>query len=302
VSNILCDPTETRNKTRLPDNVASQSTNLQGLEAVTGADILITTKSIQDDIRLIAKDKNSTIISHLRWRGYSVGDIAKSTNRPVPFVLEVLKFYNACQSGILIQRKTSRDICSIIPGSHGSVILNKMMAWCPENWLAVVDARVERNRNDKLVINGIETNYYYNALDGALDAWARRGGFIKWIPRDKDLMVWLTRQLDYLRKRTDEKVLELRQPLQRILGPNDDVSHKLSILSALKHVGVGKAKALLDHYGSIAGTLEAILDPSFVTHENRCEGIGEKIVIDNRKLFGLSERWMKMIVTAEENE
>ena len=216
-------------------------------------------------------------------------------------MLKTLRFLDACKSGMLVQRKTGRDICSIIPESHGSVILDRMIPWCPECWLVIVDVRMDRNKDGKLVLNGREIPYYYNQLDGALDAWERRGGFTKWVPRDKDLMVWLARQLEYLQSRTEEKVLLLKKPIQRIVGPNDALSRGISLLSCIEGIGVEKARVLLEYYGSVAAALEAVLDPKFYKNKNRPSGFGEVTTVNGRRLFGLTEDWMRMVVVGEES-
>lgn len=297
---ILIDPTEARHRTRLPQAVIEQAVILPGLEALTGADVLVALDKPPSDVRDIAGDSLTGSVCHLAWRGWSVRRIGKEVGRPLPFVLKVLKFRKACKSGLLSQRKTGRDACSIIPNSRGAVILEKMLNWCPECWLTFVDARIESGRSSKMIVNGKETGYLYNQFDGAVDAWKRRGGFVKWIPRDKDLVVWLSRQLDYLRTRTDEKVLSLRKPVQRIVGPDSDKSRKLSILAGLKHIGAEKARRLLEHYNwNLAAALEAVLDPGFALYKDKPSGIGETTVVENRQLFELNEPWMRMIVVAE---
>lgn len=297
---ILIDPTEARHRTRLPQAVIKQSVVLPGLEALTGADLLVTLSKSPNDVRKLAGDPQVSTIRRMAQLGQSVRHIAEKVDKPLPFVLNVLRFENACRNGILAQRKTGRDACSIIPNSHGAVILEKMITWCPECWLVFVDAEVGCNRAGKMTVNGKAVGYLYNQFSGATDAWKRRGGFVKWLPGDNNLMGWLSKQLDCLRTRTDEKVLALRQPLQCIVGPDDNEARKIAILASLRHVGVGKARQLLDYYdGNLAAALVAVLDPGIVKFKDKPKGIGKVTVGDNRLLFGLSESWMRLSVVAE---
>jgi len=297
---ILIDPTEARHRTRLPQTVIEQAVILPGLEALTGADLLVTLGKPPSDVRELVDDSQIGAVRRMAQLGRSVRYIAEEVDKPLSFVLNMLRFEKACREGILVQRKTGRDACSIVPNSHGAVILEKMMTWCPECWLVFVDARIECGRGGKVVVNGKTVGYLYSQLSGATDAWKRRGGFVKWLPGDNNLMAWLSRQLDYLRARTDEKVLSLRQPIQNIVGPDSDEARKMAILASLRHVGVGKARQLLEYYnGNLAAALVAVLDPEIVSFRDKPKGIGKVTVADNRALFGLDEEWMRLSVIAE---
>lgn len=297
MTGIYADPTETRARTRLPDNVVEKATNLPGLEALTGADLLIAIDKVPGDVRDLAKDEWVGSVLTLAWRGWSPPKIARATERPLPFVLKALRFIKACRSGLLVQRKSGRDMSSSVP--RLSEILVKMRQWTRMPWLLFV-GNLHCNKAGNAVIDGIETNYSHNAVQGALESWQVRGGGVTFLSRDALVLPWCARWMDKLRSMSKEKVT-YREPVQAVAGVDDGEGRQIAILAGLRHIGNEKARVLLDYYGSLAGALEAVLDPGFVQNEHRPKGFGEATVVENRRLFGLTEEWMRFCVTSKEN-
>jgi hypothetical protein len=304
MTGIYHDPTESRPGTRLPQAVIDQSVSLPGLERLTGADLLIAIDNPPDDVRVLADDDSCYDVVHLAWRGGTPQEIAKAIERPLPFILRTLQFKQSCRSGLLVQRKTGTDLTSSIP--RLSEILLRMLNWTNRPWLLFV-GDLKSAKNGNAVIDGREIGFSYNAVQGALESWQLRGidgigsGYYTILRDDSLVASWCARWLTKLPGLTEEKVV-IKQVTQPIVGPSDDKSRKLTILSALKHVGREKAIRLLDQYGTLAGALEAVLDPGFPISEQKPRGFGAITTVENRQLFGLDEEWMRLVVEAKESE
>jgi hypothetical protein len=104
--------------------------------------------------------------------------------------------------------------------------------------------------------------------------------------------------MDKLRGKKNDKVAYRRT--ESITNLEDDEGRRIAILAGLKHIGNEKARLLLDYYGSVAGALEAVLDPGFMMNEHRPKGFGEKTVVENRLLFGLTQEHMRLCVVSKE--
>jgi len=175
-----------------------------------------------------------------------------------------------------------------------------MLAWTDRPWLLFV-GDIKCGANGNAIIDGFDSGFAYNAVQGALESWQLRGGYYTALSRDTLIAPWCARWLDKLGNLGEETVIN-RQVVQPIVGPTDDIARKLTVLSTLKHVGKEKAKRLLEHYGTLAGALEAILDPAFALSKNRPSGFGETTVVENRQLFGLTDHWMRLVVEVREDE
>lgn len=298
MTSIYHDPTESRSGSRLPQSIIDQSHALPGLEHLTGGDLLIAIDNPPDDVRDMVSDDWCHDINSLIWRGFGPTQIARDAEKPLPFVLKVLKFRQACQTGLLVQRKTGRDLSSSVP--RLSEILFKMLAWTSRPWLLFI-GDLKCGSNGNAIIDGYDTNFSHNAVQGALESWQLRGGYYTTLSRDTLVAPWCGRWLDKLSRLKDDKAID-RQIVQPMVGPTDDVARRLTVLSSLKHVGKEKAKRLLDHYGTLAGALEAILDPMFPFREDKPKGFGATTTVENRQLFGLTEDWMRLIVEVQTDD
>jgi len=155
---IYVDPTELRDNTKLPAALVSEATGLPGLEAMTGADILVTP---HDDHPLIElKD----ILPHRK----------------------ALQFH--CDDGILIQRKSGGDFLSSIDDL--TEIEWRMQEWSDNPWLLVTE--IKRGKNGKVIAGGkYFRKWNFASISGVLDAWQDRGGSIKQLVSDQDIYSWI---------------------------------------------------------------------------------------------------------------
>lgn len=155
---IYVDPTELRDNTKLPAALVGEAKNLPGLEAMTGADILVTPHD--DFILTELKD----ILPHRKSLQYH------------------------CDDGILIQRKSGGDFLSSIDDLVE--IEWRMQEWSDNPWLLVTE--IKRGKNGRVVAGGrYFKKWNYASISGALDAWQDRGGSVKKLANDQDIYQWV---------------------------------------------------------------------------------------------------------------
>lgn len=166
---IYVDDTEVRAGTRLPEDVQQRATVLVGLENLTGADILLC------DVQDIGDLETLPAQAKLKW---------------------------ACAEGMLIQRKTYRDICSSIPTLKDC--LCKMLQWSNDSWLlvtgqmvrigdtiAVFKEMLHDDKKNRATILYELTQWKYSPLLAAIDKWQRRGGYVAWLADNDSIGLWL---------------------------------------------------------------------------------------------------------------
>lgn len=155
---IYIDPTEARANTRLPGIVIAEARELPGLEAMTGADFLIT----PHDENVLIELKN--IPPHRKALQYHVDD------------------------GLLIQRKSGSDLLSSI---HDLPEIEwRMQEWSPNPWLLVTG--LHQGTKGQTVVDGKSRyKWRWSSVSGVLDAWQDRGGSVKSLRGDKDITWWL---------------------------------------------------------------------------------------------------------------
>jgi len=263
---VFLDPSESRSGTRLPDSVIRAGTVVPGLEGATGADLLISP------------------ISHPR----------------LDFIIESLPSKLAlkkhCEVGLLVQRKTGRDLVSSIPNLSG--ILDRMLRWTNKPWLLFIgDLKCDGNGN--AVIDGHETGFGYNAVQGALESWQLRGGFVSFISRDSLIAPWINRWLEKLRELQKEpiKIVSTRKPQQLLVGLENKTARRLSTLTSFPEISEVRAKEILANCGSLAYSLMFLSDPGGV----KIPGVGPKtLMLAKEHLFG-EETGLRLVVESLED-
>ena len=206
---IYLDPTEARKGTRLPQAIIDQGSELAGLEAATGADILISTEPITGDLSIldgVANDALRFITTHFYEHDDPVlSHIASTTNLSVPAIIAARKLFIAAQNGLLIQRKTGSDLLSLVP--NYSRILMKMLLWTNRPWLLFI-GELKCSKDGHASIDNRKSKFHYNSVVGCLEAWqmgfqGHGGGFVTTLTKDHLIAPWLDRWLNRLRR--DEK-------------------------------------------------------------------------------------------------
>jgi len=289
---ICSDPTETRKGTRLPPAVAAQCTELPGLEAVTGADLLVTVEKVPPDVRCL--------------KGLSAADLREGPGETVqkcglslPEALIAHSFKKACENGLLTQRKTGYDLASSVP--EYSRILAKMLGWTGRPWLTFI-GDLKADKNGAAIIDGNRDlkGFSYNAVQGALEAWQERGGYITFLSRDSLLAPWIARWLDKLRMPKAEKVLPPRRIAQPIIGPDSGVKPWRSTLTSFPDMGLELANRVAEGNATLTSCLEWITCPDWLEKASmtRPKGIGVPTVRKWRRWLGLNEDYLQLLVAA----
>ena len=238
---IFYDPTEGREGTRLPEPIVKSGIALPGLEALTGADLLLSPLTLKLD-ELDSK-------------------------------LSQIKFQKHAEAGMLIQRKTGRDVTHLI--TDHSEIIAKMHPWCKTvaPWLLLVGS-YGCNKEGALVVDGQALQWEYAAFIAALDAWQYQGveasqfdgGGITILARDIVVTPWVNRWLDKLRAPEPKKILAPKKASQVLVLAKDDDNLPWRI-TLMTFPGVGEELATrIAHYcGTLADSLAFISNPDHVT-------------------------------------
>ena len=262
---LFVDPSETRTSTRLPQGIVEAGKVLPGLEAITGADLLIS-------------PLNSPPLESL------------GPARPQQLALE----YH-CKAGLLVQRKTGRDLSSSIPAL--SDILAKMRRWSEKPWLLFI-GDLKCDRNGMAIIDGFDTGFTYNAVQGALESWQLRGGYISILSRDMLIASWIQRWLDKLQalQASPEKLLPPRPVQQPIVGEDVYRAQAMRTLMTIKDVGPEKAGLILDHCGLLAYSLVYLSRGE----GQSLKGIGPKTFENAQKLLFRDDGKLQLEVISKE--
>lgn len=263
---IFIDPTEARDNTRLPLPVLRASQVLPGLEALTGADLLISPhesphiKSLPDPL-------------------------------PEPFRLAIEKHIT---SGLLVQRKTGRDLTSSI--GKLDEILGRLLHWTHRPWLLVV-ADIKCDREGQAIVDGRPSNYTWAAVEGALAWWQLRGGMLTILEHDRLVAPWANGWLARLKKLSDSRYHHVSRQVQQVLLAPDC----RDTLMSLPGIGPERAQALLESQGTLAWCLSYLSDPRSVDFA-KIEGIGPKTIQSVRAWMGLKEGYVLSPMHVDDEE
>jgi len=151
------DPTESRPNSRLPDAVLQVATEIMGLEAATGADLIV-----------------------------SATPIPTTIPDPIPVPCRRALEHAARQGAVLVQRKSGGDFLSSIPDLGG--IIHRMNQWAPMGrWLLVT--RLAEAMEDA---GNRGTGWSPESIAGAILRWKLRGGNVDILPTDEDIVSWVS--------------------------------------------------------------------------------------------------------------
>jgi len=184
---IYYDPTEARKKSKLQPEVINAGKPLKHLEMLTGADLLVTPLDesiVIPDAFAKAINENALHIIGTIYKERAT-DVARCTEIPLPGILATYRFWRACQSGILIQRKSGHDFTNSIPKLDE--ILGRMILWTPDPWLLIA-ANIGCNKDGKAVVDGTVSGFTHRQVTSAKMSWMLSGGNVIEISRDGMLL------------------------------------------------------------------------------------------------------------------
>ena len=276
------DPTEAREQSPIKDALKDHAVAVKGLEAATSADLFISKDDLDPDCLAHPKagEVGRALISNM-----AVPDVVASVGVPVPFVLRVKKFVEAAQSRelILVQRKSGGDLIGSIPDLSRKLLI--MQDWTDRAWL-LITGKFESSPSGKVIVNGRSTEFDYNAMLGAVDAWQERGGYVAWIEKDSLVLNWLRLAEKREQKRDGEKAILFRKPVQHLIGP-DDKDAWVATLMSFPGVGPELATRIADYSGSLGSALWFMSSEDSWRWDGRPEGWGPLLAKKARERFGL---------------
>lgn len=258
---IFYDSSEGREGTRLSQTARDISRSIIGLEAQTGADLLISPLDMP---------------------------LPDNVNRP-PGSLLLRKHTEA---GMLVQRKSGGDLLNSIPKLTN--ILQRMQNWSEMNWLLVC-GKYWPNDSEEVVCEGRTTGWQWVSLDGALNAWALRGGLISYQPDDDHGGYWLERWNDSIRKLEREHVIP--PPVQKIVGGMFDPHPWRTTLMSLPDCGEQLSREIANYCDSLAHSLWWMTETQNIGH---IKGVGPERKRAWRRWLGLADDEVLMPVKADE--
>lgn len=291
------DPTESREQSPIKDALKDHGVAVKGLEAATGADLFISKHDL--DPNCLAHPKSQDIGRAL-ISSMEIGDVVASIGAPMPFVLRVKKFVEAARNRelILVQRKSGGDLIGSIPDLSRKLLL--MQDWTDRAWL-LITGKFESSPSGKVIVNGRTTDFDYNAMLGAIDAWQERGGYVAWVEKDGLVTNWLRLAEKREQKRNGDKAVLFRKPVQVLIGP-DDKDAWVATLMSFPGVGPELATRIADYSGSLGSALWFMSSEDSWKWDGRPDGWGPLLAKKARERFGLLDGQYLEIVSKFEDK
>jgi len=258
---IYIDPTEAR--ALLHQSLKDTATPLDGLEEMTGADILIADDGI-------------------------VGPV----NRAPGSILLRTRMGGA----MLIQRKHGHDLVASIQSPGLLSILLRMQEHSGATaWLATI-GDYHANHEGNLVINGVPTGFSANSLYGAIMHWQLAGGYYHQFMSEYDLALfcqfWDNNRARVLGK--EVKVI----PRQDEISVGWDERPWKSTLKSFPGIGAVAAENIADYCNTLAFALAFLSTDNVEVH-----GIGPETKKKTRGWLGLdSDQELHVILKGEKDD
>lgn len=248
---IFIDPTEARVNTRLPEAIVKSSIQLQGLESFTGADLLLSPLS-KPELTEVSDSRLSKIM-----------------------------FQKHVNAGILVQRKSGRDLTSSIP--RFDEILKRMLDWTSRPWLLII-ADLKCDREGQCVIDGQPSGFSWNAVIGALDSWQDRGGMLTLLYKDSLIVPWINNRLEKLRDLQVHPAKQIVRKIHQALGRPD----WKDTLASFPGIGITRANLIAERQGTLAWAISWLSDLRSAS-ENKIAGIGIETIKITHEYLGLRD-------------
>lgn len=280
---IFLDPTEANSQSRLPTDIITQAILCEGLEGLTGADMLISPFNNPPLTNVTGKLGRISLEKHIK------------------------------SGAVLVQRKSGADVLNFIR-DHDQ-ILAKMLKWTEQPWLLTVGVYM-CDKDEKLVVEGKrvggDTGWSYWSLWGALRSWQLRGGYVDNISRDSMFIDWYNKTVKALNPEPVVYAMP-RKPSQQIIIDSEESdgeiyqrSATITALATIDNVGIAKAAAIADYAGCLADALVFLSDPANLKYKDKSEnypkGVGSKIFANTSRWLGLktggvgNEQWYQRMV------
>ncbi len=211
---IYYDHTEGAKGSALPSIILDKGEKIIGLEAQTGADILITPDALPDNV--------------------SAG-------------LGLFRLNKAVNNGVLIQRKTGSDLMGSIPKL--TEIAGRMQAAKPIAFYLATIGKYTASADGKIIVNGRKTGWGLSGYVMALDAWQiAYGGALMQFDDDATFVEWLLqkdRQAVALSAANNKEPIEVRKGSSIVVSSDP----RIAVLTGFPNIGEKMARAILEYVG-----------------------------------------------------
>lgn len=274
---IAIDVTEASKGSRLPTAVVDAAQVVNGLEALTGADLLISPLS-----KPKLPDRLTEAIPHRK----------------------LLAIHT--RAGILVQRKDGMDLLSSL--SNLCTIEKRMLDWCGPigPWLLIAGQFAQR-KDGRLCLNGFEviTRHSYKAVKAALDWWQLRGGHVTELSGARLITSWVNHWHESMLTQLNtelERVVVNRLPAQALKRPESDWWVPLAIVPTIGEVKAQVlAQWLPESKRTLAQAIVYLCDERNVQQE-RPPGFGPTAFEHTRRLFGLTKGDIVRIISVGDSQ
>jgi len=234
---IFADITEERHLVRYEDKM----TFVVGIEALTGADLIISPLSIPTT-------NDALILRHARV-------------------------------GLCVQRKDIGDFVASITNEDNRLWtqLARLRKVTDLPWLLVI-GDLKCNKDGFAVIDGRESGWTYSKIIAAMDWWQIRGGYMSWIGRDGLFLPWCQMWLSRLEQKEKDsnngwgqKIIY--RPIPQTLYEIDPI---VRTLMTMPGIGEDRAVAVYEFAASKTDGKPTLMDVMLVLQDEKVEGVGKK--------------------------
>jgi hypothetical protein len=252
---IWVDASETRTGTRMPHIDGARQSAV--LEALTGADILV-------------------------------------TNLKIPPVKATMRKHME-EGGIFIQRKSGGDLIHSM-GEHLNDALYKMREWGANQsqCMLLCSGVYDVDKDGFLVLDGIVWDRKAETVWGALAKWTARGGVVHNIPSDKQIPAYLKLMEKHIAEFYDHPEKQFYPPYQLPLQWLKKCSDWRKTLATFPGLGPERVDALYNAMVEAKTSLDLFTALVWLTdtkRANKVKGQGKMLHESTRDWLGLPDGW-----------
>ena len=184
---IYYEPNEALERSKLPQNVIDRGVKMPGLEASTGADLLVVPEDSNYERAIIMQSRGSNLMDISKQLDIKLPDLINLINDPLGYAIPQWLFAGA----ILVQRKSGDDFVQSM-GARLNDSIAKMCEVSHKQYQRVILVTgVFSKKDDTLILDGKITNWKYSSFQGAVSSIKYKGACVEFVPTDADILDWI---------------------------------------------------------------------------------------------------------------
>ena len=193
----------------------------------------------------------------------------------IPHTSEALIRRHAVK-GLCVQRKDISDLAASLRPDDNRLWnqLLRMRQVSPLPWLLVI-GDLKCNKDGKAILDGRESDWNYSSLQGGLDFWQMRGGFMSWISRDSLMAdwcnIWHNRLIEKEKAGASWMEFGVVRPVPQTLYPVPDVQRTLLTFPG---IGADRAEAIYKKAVEMGASKPTLMDVMCVIQDEKIDGVG----------------------------